>query len=427
VRAIERGEPVSQRTIETDVLVVGAGPGGSAAAYHLARHGVDVTVVERASFPRDKVCGDGLTPRSVAAVDRMGIDVRDPRFERVVGLRVYTRDTMIELPWPELSTWPDFGLVMPRWDFDAMLAERARKAGATVMESTEAVGPILEDGWVRGGMIRPVQDEPAEQTVVRARHVIAADGSASRFGAPAGIRRDDSRPLGIAARRYYRTTYDPGSWLESWLDLWDGDLILPGYGWLFPLTGDRINVGAGLLNTFRHFRDVSAGRLFEAFVRMLPSEFGVDEDAADGPVRSGPLPMGMNRSPAAVPGMLLIGDAAGAVNPFNGEGIAYAIETGEMAAELVHEALVHDRPAVAMLYPTALKERYGKYFSMGRGFARAIGKPEVMAPATKYIIPNKRIMGFAMRLLANLTDGKDGDAQDRLFHILERVAGARSP
>jgi len=115
---------------ETDVLVVGAGPGGSAAAYHLAHHGIDVTLVDRAAFPREKVCGDGITPRGVAAMLRMGVDPNDPGFERVLGLRVHSRVATIDLPWPELSRWPDYGLVRTRHDFDALLVARAQKAGA---------------------------------------------------------------------------------------------------------------------------------------------------------------------------------------------------------------------------------------------------------------------------------------------------------
>jgi flavin-dependent dehydrogenase len=107
---------------ETDVLVIGAGPGGSAAAYHLARHGIDVTVVERTRLPREKVCGDGLTPRGVAAMRRMGIDPEEPGFEKVRGLRVHSRRDTIELPFPELTSWPDFGVVRTRHDFDALLA-----------------------------------------------------------------------------------------------------------------------------------------------------------------------------------------------------------------------------------------------------------------------------------------------------------------
>ena len=136
--------------VETDVLVVGGGPGGAAAAYYLARQGLDVTVVDRSSFPREKVCGDGLTPRSVAAMLRMGIDTDDPGFERVQGLRVYSRGATIELPWPELSSWPDYGLVMPRARFDHLLIQRAEKAGARVRERTEAVSPTFDGGWVTG-------------------------------------------------------------------------------------------------------------------------------------------------------------------------------------------------------------------------------------------------------------------------------------
>ncbi len=414
----------ASQTIETDVLIVGAGPGGSAAAYHLARHGIDVTMVEKSRFPREKVCGDGITPRGVAAILRMGIDPDDPGFEKVKGLRVHSRNTTIDLPWPELTSWPNFGLVRTRLDFDQMLAQRAQKAGARLMESTEAIEPVISEGWVSGAMIRPAEDRDADPVHIRARHTIAADGAASRFAKPAGVRRDDSRPLGIAARRYYRTDYHPGPWFESWLDLWEGDLLLPGYGWLFPVAGGTINLGAGLLNTFKGFKDISAQRLFDAFAHMLPEGWNINEDSAEGRVLSGPLPMSINRTPQAVPGLLLIGDAAGIVNPFNGEGIAYAMESAEMAAELVHDALVQDRPGLAMMYPTALRERYGRYFSVGRGFARIIGKPAIMGKATKYLLPNKRVMGFAMRLMANLTDGPKGDRQDRLFALIEKLGKA---
>ena len=171
--------------IETDVLVVGAGPGGSAAAYHLARHGIDVTLVDKASFPREKVCGDGLTPRSVGAIQRMGIDTDDPGFERVLGLRVHSKDVTVDLPWPELRTWPDFGLVMPRLGFDQLLLERAKKAGAHALEETEARRPLVEDGWVVGAETVQADAPGAEPVEIRARFTVAADGAASR-GAPGG-------------------------------------------------------------------------------------------------------------------------------------------------------------------------------------------------------------------------------------------------
>jgi len=405
--------------LDVDALIVGAGPGGSTAAYHLARHGMNVLMVEKASFPREKVCGDGLTPRAAVQLRRLGIDVDDPRFERHRGLRIYSRRVTLELPWPDLEDFPGFGLVMTRSEFDELLARHAEKAGARLMEQTEALAPIQDDGWVSGATIRRGEDGP--ETAVRARFVIAADGAASRFASQVGVRRDAAKPLGIAARRYYRIDRHPGPWLEVWMDLWERDTILPGYGWLFPLADGSVNLGAGVLNTFRDFKDVSAQRVFDAFWRMLPAEWNVNEGSAEGRVLSGPLPMGFSRTPAAVPGMLVVGDAAGMVNPFNGEGIAYAMEAGEIAAELIHDALVSDRPGIAHLYPAILRERYARYYRIGTNFVRAIGHPPVMRALTDYALPQEWLMRFMLRLMGNLTDGRKGDGRDKLMYVLERM------
>ena len=412
--------PRSTNRLDVDVLVVGAGPGGSTTACHLARHGLDVLLVERAAFPREKVCGDGLTPRGVAQLERFGIDPGDPRFERHDGLRIRSRRVTLELRWPDLNDFPGYGVVMTRSEFDELLARHAEKAGARLLERTEAVQPVLDDeGWVRGARLRGTED--GDQTEVQARFVIAADGASSRFAAQAGVVRDPTRPIGIAARRYYRVERHPGPWLEVWMDLWDGSAILPGYGWLFPLPGGSINLGAGLLNTFTNFKGMSARGVFDAFWRMLPAEWNVNEETAEGRVLSGPLPMGLSRTPPAMPGMLVIGDAAGLVNPFNGEGIAYAMESGELSAELVHDALLQDRPGIAHLYPTMLRERYGRYYRLGAGFVRAIGHPPVMRALTEYALPQPWLMRFMLRLMGNLTDGREGDVQDRVMYAIERL------
>jgi menaquinone-9 beta-reductase len=161
--------------------------------------------------------------------------------------------------------------------------------------------------------------------------------------------------------------------------------------------------------------------VFDAFWRMLPAEWNVDESTAKGRVLSGPLPMGFSRTPTAVPGMLVVGDAAGMVNPFNGEGIAYAMEAGEIAAELIHDALVNDRPGIAHLYPTILRERYARYYRIGTNFVRAIGHPPVMQALTDYALPQEWLMRFMLRLMGNLTDGRKGDGRDKLMYVLERM------
>jgi geranylgeranyl reductase family protein len=422
-----------------DVLVVGGGPGGSAAAYHLARHGVHVAVVEKTAYPREKVCGDGLTPRAVKAMLDMGVDTEAAGFVRCNGLRVYGPRGILDLPWPALDDWPGYGLVRTRLDFDQLLARRAQEAGATLYESTEATTPVMDRGWVVGANVRELVDaggndaaagtrrprmEPGAPRTIRAKFVLAADGASSRFAGHAGVRRDPTRPLGIAARRYYRWDRAQVPWLEAWLDLWEGEQLLPGYGWIFPIDDEVVNVGAGLLNTFHGFKDLSAQRVFDVFIKMLPAEWGLNEETAIGPVRSGPLPMGFNRRPLAQPGVLLVGDAGGLVNPFNGEGISYAMETGQAAAELVFEALEKGKPGLAQVYPTLLRQRYGKYFAMGNVFVKAIGNPRIMAFATKHGLHREWLMQFALRMMANLTDGPKGDVHDKILAALEAVAPA---
>jgi menaquinone-9 beta-reductase len=420
-----RGPAVEQadgRITDVDVLVVGAGPGGAAAAFHLARHGVDVLAVDKARFPREKVCGDGLTPRGVRAVQRMGVDPTEPGFVRIDGLRVYGPTVVLDLPWPRLDSLPDYGVVRTRHDLDHLLVQRAVKSGATVWEGAEATEPVVDDGWVVGARVRREGEEPE---TVRARFVLASDGAASRFAQKAGVRRDPTRPLGVAARRYFRSPRPQGAWFESWFDLWENGVILPGYGWIFPVGDGILNVGAGLLNTTSYFKDISPRKMLDVFERSLPEDWGIVEDTAAGDLLSGPLPMGMNRRPLAMPGLLLIGDAGGLVNPFTGEGIAYAVESAEVAAELVHDALVTGRPGLAHVYPVELKRRYGRYFTVGRAFARAIGNRHFMKASVYRGFPRERLMRFALRMLANLTDGPGGDLDDRVMDWIVRIAPER--
>jgi geranylgeranyl reductase family protein len=404
-----------------DVIVVGAGPGGSTAAAHLARAGANVLLLEKTSFPREKVCGDGLTPRAVKSLLRLGVDIS--HWPKNRGLRIYGGKHRLELDWPELASYPSYGLVRPRVDFDEVLARTAQKAGAVLREQATVTAPLREE---RTGRTVGVVLKTGEK--LGAPLVIAADGVSARTALGAGIRKRDDRPMGVAVRGYLQSperSHDP--YLESHLELWDGPRgegrLLPGYGWIFGVGDGTVNVGLGILNTSDAFGNVDYKDLLSRWLSGVPDLAGHE---LLGPVRGGALPMGFNRQPHYRDGLLLIGDAAGAVNPFNGEGIAYAMETAETAADVVLQALARcpgpAREQALAAYPAALAAQYGGYYTLGRWFVSLIGHPAVMSLATKYGLPRPTLMRFTLKLLANLTDPSGGDVLDRLINGLSRVA-----
>jgi geranylgeranyl reductase family protein len=434
------GRAAALRDHDADVIVVGAGPSGSTAAYYLAQAGLNVLLLEKSRFPRDKVCGDGLTPRAVKSLVAMGIDVSEEAgWLRNKGLRVIGGGLRLELPWPELSSYPGYGLVRTRASLDEQLARRAQAAGAKLIEGANVSGPLLDDDGQIIGVTVEAEDESkskssdpdVERSVAppqafRARVVVAADGNSSRLSVSMGLRKRDDRPLGVAVRTYYRSPRHDDDYLESWLDLWDGDRLLPGYGWIFGMGDGTSNVGLGLLNTSTAFGNTDYRALLKRWLRSMPEEWGYVEENRTEPVRGAALPMGFNRTPHYHRGLLLAGDAAGMVNPFNGEGIAYAMESGEILARVVAQALARPTGAeterVLRSYPDALQDAYGRYYTLGRVFVELIGRPKLMRYATSKGMSKPALMRFALKLMANLSEPRGGDAGDRLINAITRLA-----
>ncbi len=424
-------------TAAADVIVVGAGPAGASAAFHLAQAGVDVLLLEKAAFPRDKICGDGLTPRAVRQLVAMGIDLDAPGWAKNKGLRIVGAGHRLELPWPELASFPPYGMVRTRMDLDEILARHAEKAGARLKERTAVTGPVFDErtGRVVGVTARPVDErgrKVGDEVTYSAPVVIAADGVSARIAIALGLERREDRPMGVAVRAYYETPRHDDPWMESWLELWDGtpgrSNLLPGYGWIFGVGDGTANVGLGILNTSKAFQHVDYKDILQRWLANTPEEWGFRDEHRVGRIGSAALPMGFNRKPHYTRGVLLVGDSGGMVNPFNGEGIDYALESGHIAAETIVQALATPagptRERVLQGYAAELEATYGGYFTLGRIFAKMIGNPTFMKQATKYGLPRTTLMKFTLKLMANLTDPRDGDVSDKVINALAKVAPA---
>ena len=358
-------------------------------------------VVERKTYPREKTCGDGLTPRAVKQLGDMGLTDALKPYHQYSGLRATGMGRELELQWPTHPIYPQHGYVVRRRDLDHMVARNAEAAGATILQGTEALAPMVDRGFVRGAVVqRKGSDTPEEIT---ARYVIVADGANSRFGRALGTFRNREWPYGTAIRTYWESPLHADPWIESALDVKDrAGNPLPGYGWIFPVGDGTVNIGVGLLSTFRDFKSVNTTNLLDAYAHQVADRWGIDPGKPTVRATSGRIPMGGSVGPKAGPSYLVVGDAAGSVNPFNGEGIDYAYETARLAAELIHQALTESDPAALARFPKMLDAEYGQYFKVARLFARVIGRPVLMRELTRAGMHSRTLMEWVLRIMANL-------------------------
>jgi menaquinone-9 beta-reductase len=393
-----------------DVVVIGAGPAGAATAIRAARGGASVLVVDQAPYGRDKVCGDGLTPRAVAALDELAIPLDDAH--RIDGLRMIAGRQVRELPWPAGGRFPAHGAVWPRRRLDAALIDAAAAAGADLRWETETA-PVLDDA----GRVTGVD---AAGELIDADLVVVATGAPGRVARLLGAERVADEPFGLAIRAYVESPRHTDRHLEACLTLRDArGTAVPGYGWMFPAGDGTVNIGVGALSTMKGFKSLNLNTLLDAYRDQVSDSWTV------GPYLQRPrawrLPMSTVRRHG--PGWVAVGDAAGLVNPMNGEGIDYGLESGMLAADL----FLADPTTAPAEYDRQVGARFDEFLRTGRRFAFLIGHPWILRSGLRVAVGTQAIANITLQVMGNLVDSSTPGAAGRVLTLADRSLAAADP
>ena len=366
-----------------DAVVVGAGPGGSAAAHFLSRRGLDVVLLDRAEFPRDKTCGDGLTPRALRVLQQMNILDDVARMGcPVEGYEVVApngRATRAAIVGPHAA------LVVPRLALDELLLRRAIASGARF------------EGGVKVSHLEPRHDGARviadNGRTIDARVAIVATGAATSVLTRSGILKRKPRAL-LAARAYFE---DIQREVARQFQLRFDGVPMPGYGWVFPIGRNAANVGVGFLP---HKRSQTATHVFDHFLRQPTLKALLNGARQTGPLKGYPIRVDFLTSPTFAERTLLVGEAAGLVNPLTGEGIDYALESGLIAADhILHSDL---REAWELEYDRLLRQRFGRIFQFSEWIRDWYCKPLLL----NLLVPLANRRPELRQLLASIVLGE---------------------
>ncbi len=420
-----------------------------------------MVVVERKAFPREKTCGDGLTPRAIRQLEDMGLAGSLEGHHRYTGLRCCAYGRELELPWPEHPSFPSYGYVVTRFDLDGIVAENAANAGATLLQHTEATAPVLagtegarklpdaavelgtdDQDFPDGEAEKPssgqrsatgahlprlegigVRDVATGKTsTLKGRCFIVAEGGLSRISRQLGARRERRFPLGMALRTYYSSPRHDDAFIESHLDLRDGNgNVLPGYGWIFPLGDGRVNAGVGLITTAGRWKGLNTSTMLDWFLDQISPSWGLSKATQLQEPAGGKLAMGLSVSPVCGPNVLAVGDAIGSINPFNGEGISYGYETGRIAASCVGRSLCGEGEGAIYDYAQRLDMAYRLYYKVGRSFVKLISHPRAMQLGVGVGMHWDSFMDWLLRIMANMMRPGETAPPEMLYNVLAAI------
>lgn len=392
-----------------DLAVIGAGPAGAAAAIQAARQGASVAVFDKAAYGRDKVCGDGLTPRAVGALNDLHIDMEDAH--HIDGLRMIANKTERELMWPETSRFPAHGAVWPRRRLDAALIDAAAEAGADIRWKSEAL-PTL-DGSRVVGVESNGEKFTADMTVV----ATGAPGAVARM---LGAERVEDEPFGLAIRTYAETPRHADRHLEACLTIKDEfGTSIPGYGWMFPCGDGTVNIGVGALSTMKGFKSLNLNKLLASYRSLVQDSWEIGPNMER--PRAWRLPMSTQKRHGE--GWVAIGDAAGLVNPMNGEGIDYGLESGMLASDLFIQ-----NPATAPeRYDVEVGERFDSFLRTGRRFSFLIGHPWILNTGLRMAVGTDAIAKITLQVMGNLVDSDTPGAAGNVLNLADKALGLADP
>ena len=403
-----------------DIAIIGGGPAGAAAAIQAARRGARVVVFEKGPHGRDKVCGDGLTPRAVGALRELDIDMADAH--RIRGLRMIAGATARELDWPTTDRFPNHGAVWPRRRLDAALIDAAAAAGADIRFETQAL-PLIEGDRVVGVESRPTSDDrvaTGTSTKVRADLTVVAAGPPGQVARMLGATRVEGETFGLAIRTYAETPRHGDEHLEAMLSLTDEQgTAVPGYGWMFPAGDGTVNIGVGALSTMKGFKKLNLNTMIASYRRVVEPDWELGPNLER--PRAWRLPMSTQKRVG--PGWVAIGDAAGLVNPMNGEGIDYGLESGMLAADL----FIDDPANVSARYDIEVGERFDAFLRTGRRFSFLIGHPWILKTGLRLSVSTESIANITLAVMGNLVDNETPGAAGKVMWLADKGLGLADP
>lgn len=351
-----------------DVVIVGAGPAGSSAAYFLAAAGLDVWLLESRTLPRTKPCGDGIGPRAMLMLKEMGLAgwLETGGYYRIERMRLISRSGRSIVSDTSGHDFPvPYGYVVRREVFDEKLVRHAQAAGANLLEAWRAESCILEEGRAVG--VRGThRGEPAE---IRARLVVAADGSTGMFS------RHFGNDIGSVQAVAFRSYADFSEELDNCANIYFSDRLPKGYAWVFPLSKTQANIGIGTLGA--DSAKVNLRAAFSQFITETTVPVRLDGARLESTGQGSIMRMSFGKRPLSFPGVAFTGDAAGLVSPINGEGISHAIESSRILADSLEGGFVDTEAIDRALerYSREMLRNYRSYFRWGRFLGMLLSNP----------------------------------------------------